>query len=623
MSKCEHDRLALTKPVGSPAGRTICCVWRKESVFFLRHLTEVAGKRRQKWCQLPELGTNYLAINEINGDAMTRYFDLLSTLRSSLTPIENHLIDGYVDGRVNRREFLRHGSVLGLSLPFLGRVSLAAGLGAMPTVARANVSPGATIRVGCTGPNATVDPLQSGDQGAILMLQQVGEFLCINEPDRKLTPCLATSWKPNQDGSVWTFSLRKGVKFHSGGEMKADDVVATFDRLVDPKIASKALSAFKGILQKGATRKVDDYTIEFHLDAPNGSFPYLVSSDNFNAIVLPASYAGDFEKSWDGTGAFKIDKYTRKVGASFVPNENYWGPKPLPARTEFTFFDDIQPQILALKGGQIDLITAVPPTDSVTLINDPTIDIIAIQSSAYESLHMRCDMDPFKDPRVRRAVALCLDREKLVKGLMKGQAVVGNDSPFAPVYPSTDPTVPQRKQDIAQAKELMKAAGMEKGFQTKLTGPQLWELPSYAQLIQRWVKEIGIDLELQIMEYRSYVGDVKYGSSTWLDGVMGLMTWFNRGVPNVYLTGSLMSDGSWNSAHFKNERFDTLTRSYIAALDLEAQREASGKIQRLLLDETPVIYSYFYNHLSPVKKGVVGVKPNAMNQLFLQNAGKV
>ncbi|ANW05864.1 ABC transporter substrate-binding protein [Bradyrhizobium icense] len=553
---------------------------------------------------------------------MPKNASLLDGLRSELTPLENHLVDGYVDGRVNRREFLRHGSLLGLSMPFLGRVTLATGFGAASTAARANVQRGATLRVACFAPTVAVDPLYSGDEGGIAMLQQVGEFLCIDGPDLVLKPCLATSWKPNQDGTVWTFTLRKGVKFHSGGEMKADDVVATFDRLVDPKNASKALSVYKGILQKGATRKVDDYTVEFHLDVPNGNFPYLVSSDTYNAIILPASYAGDFEKLWDGTGPFKIDKYTPKVSASFVPNANYWGPKPLPARTEFTFFPDIQPAILAFQGGQVDIINALPAASGVALLNDPRVDIISIKSAAHQLVHMRCDMEPFKDPRVRRAVALCLDREKLVRGLMKGHAVIGNDSPFASVYPSTDPTVPQRKQDIAQAKELMKAAGMEKGFQVTLSGQQYLEIPVYVQLIQNWTKEIGIDLKLNLMDYRTYVGDALYGKSPWLDSVMGCLAWFHRGVPNVFLTGSLMSASQWNAAHFKNEQFDTLAKSYFAALDLEAQREVAGKISRFLLDESPMLYGYFYNHLTPVKKGVRGVQPTAMKQLFLQDAGK-
>jgi peptide/nickel transport system substrate-binding protein len=553
---------------------------------------------------------------------MSKNYSILDLIRRNRSPLENHLIDGLVDGRVSRRDFVRHGSLLGLSLPLLGRIGMAAGLGGMPSLARAQGAPGATIRVASSVPAATIDPVTIADAGGLLVMQQVAEFLCVDGPDLVLQPALAESWKPNDNGTVWTFKLRKGVKFHSGGEMKADDVVASIDRLADPANSSNALSVFTGILQKGASKKVDDYTVEFHLDAPNGNFPYMLSSDNYNAVIIPASYKGDYEKSFDGTGPFKIEKYTAKVGASFVRNEDYWGPKALPERTEFTFFTDTQPQILALQGGQVDIINQLPVLAGVALLNDPNIDIISLKSSAHQQLHMRCDEGPLKDARVRRAIALCLDRDKLAAGLMKGRSALGNDSPFAAVYPSTDTSVPQRKQDIAQAKQLMEAAGLGQGFKITLTTERYLEIPEYAQLIQNWVKEIGVELDLNILDQGGYYGDAVFGKSNWLDSVMGITDYGHRGVPNVYLAAPLKSEGTWNAAHFKNKDYDALATSYIAALDLEAQKADAGKIQKLLLEETPVIFGYFYDYLTATAKGVAGVQPTAMSQLFLDKASK-
>ncbi|PBB42579.1 peptide ABC transporter substrate-binding protein [Mesorhizobium sp. WSM3866] len=553
---------------------------------------------------------------------MSKNYRVLDLIRRNRTPLENHLIDGLIDGRVSRRDFVRHGSLLGLSLPLLGRIGMAAGFGAAPSLARAQGAPGATIRVGSSVPAAAIDPVTIADAGGLLVMQQVAEFLCVDGPDLVLKPALAESWKPNADGSVWTFTLRKGVKFHSGGEMKAEDVVASIDRLADPANSSNALSVFSGILSKGASKKVDEYTVEFHLDAPNGNFPYMLSSDNYNAVIIPASYKGDYEKSFDGTGPFKLEKYTPKVGASFVRNENYWGEKALPERTEFTFFTDIQPQILALQGGQIDIINQMPVLAGVAVLNDPNVNVISLKSSAHQQLHLRCDDGPMKDPRVRRAIALSIDRKKLVAGLMKGRAQEGNDSPFAGVYPSTDTSVPQREQDIAQAKQLMEAAGAGKGFKITLTTERYLEIPEYAQLIQNWVKEIGIELELNILDQSAYYGDAVFGKSNWLDSVMGITDYGHRGVPNVYLAAPLKSEGTWNAAHFKNKDYDQLATSYIAALDLEAQKAVAGKIQKLLLEETPVIFGYFYDYLTATAKGVAGVQPTAMSQLFLEKASK-
>ncbi len=553
---------------------------------------------------------------------MSKNYRVLDLFRRDHTPLENHLIDGLVDGRVSRREFIRHGSLLGLSLPLMSRIGVAAGFGAMPSLARAQGAPGATIRVASHVPAATIDPVTVADGGGLVVLQQVTEFLCLDGPDLVLRPMLAESWKANDDGTVWTFKLRKGVKFHSGSEMTADDVVASIERLADPANGSYALSAFKGTLGKGGSRKVDDYTVEFHLDAPNGNFPYLVSSDNFNAVILPASYKGDYEKTFDGTGPFKLDKYTPKVGASFVRNENYWGEKALPARTEFTFFADTQPEILALQSGQVDIINLLPITASVGLRNDPNIQLVSLKGASHRQLHMRCDSDPFKDPRVRRAVALCLDRKKLVAGLLKGYGLEGNDSPFAPVFPSTDKDVPQRGQDIAQAKQLMEAAGVGNGFKVTLTTERYVEIPEYAQLVQSWVKQIGIDMELNILDQTAYYGKAKFGKSNWLDSVMGITDYGHRGVPNVYLSAPLKSDGTWNAAHFKNSDYDRLVNSYIAAVDLEEQKDTAGKIQKLLLEETPVIIAYFNKFLMATAKGVTGAEPTAMSQLFLQRTSK-
>jgi peptide/nickel transport system substrate-binding protein len=505
-------------------------------------------------------------------------------------------------------------------VPLLGGVTAALGLGMSPRPAAAAGAPGGTIRVAMTVPAGAIDPVTVADNGGLVMLAQTGEYLALSGPDLKLQPVLAESWKPNEDGSVWTFTLRKGVKFQNGQTMTADDVVASIDRLADPQNASNALSAFGGALSKGGTKKVDDHTVEFHLDAPNGNFPYLVSSDNYNAIIIPASYAGDFEKNFVGTGPFKLEKYTAKVGASFVRNPDYWGTQALPDRTEFTFYADLQPQVLALQAKQVDVITQIPVRGSEALLKDPNIEILSLKSSAHTQVHMRTDMDPFKDKRVRRAIALCLDREKIVKGLFRGRATVGNDSPFASVFPSTDTSVPERKKDLKEAKQLLEAAGMGKGFKVTLTTEKYLEIPDYAVIIQNAAKEIGVHIELNVEAQDAYYGKAVFGQSDWLDSVMGITDYGHRGVPNVLLSAPLKSDGSWNSAHFKNAEYDGLVAQYVAALDLAAQRTTASKIQKLLLDETPVLFTYFYDYLTATVKNLGGVQSTAMGHIFLRKA---
>jgi peptide/nickel transport system substrate-binding protein len=536
----------------------------------------------------------------------------LDALRAHSSPPENAVIDEFVAGRIGRREFLRFAGVLGMSAPLLCACAPGAGLPAG--------KPGARLTIGMTVPAGLIDPLTVADTGGVCMLSQTGEYLAVSDPDLHLRPVLAESWQPNGDGSIWTFKIRQGVKFHDGRSLSSADVVATINRLADPANGSVALSAFAGSLSKGGARAIDAATVEFHLDAPNGSFPYLVSSDNYNAIILPADYDGGFEKNFNGTGAFRLERFTAKDRASFVRNPDYWGVKALPERTLFIFYDSIQAQILAMQGGQLDVLLHAPVQGSQALLADPHLTILTLKSSAHEQLHMRADSGAFADARVRRAMALCLNRDNLVSGLFRGLAAAGNDSPFAPVFAATDPQVPQRRQDLAQARELLAAAGFAKGFKATLTTERFVEIPDYAVVIQNAARQIGVQLRLNVEEQSAYFGRATFGQSDWLDSQMGIEDYAHRGVPNIFLTATLGSRGTFNAAHFKSSQYDSLAASYIAALDPAAQRRAAGDIQRLLLAETPVIFGYFYDWLSVTGKRIHGVRPSANGQLLLDQS---
>ena len=292
----------------------------------------------------------------------------------------------------------------------------------------------------------------------------------------------------------------------------------------------------------------------------------------------------------------------------------------LPARLEFSFFGNQESQILALQGNQVDVIQQIVVQGAQGLLNNPGVKILNIRSSAHREVHMRNDMAPFTDKRVRQAVALTLNRPAIVRGLFRGLSDLGNDSPFAPIFPSTNASVPQRAQDIAKAKQLMAQAGLAKGAEVTLTTEQVQEIPDYAVLIQNAAAEIGIKINLKLETSAAYYGKATYGNSDWLDSQMGITDYGHRGVPNVFLAAPLLSGGAWNAAHFKNKTYDGLVADYVGAVDLKAQRAASGKIETLLLDETPIIFAYFYNYLAATAPNVSGVVVTGMSQVFLQNA---
>jgi peptide/nickel transport system substrate-binding protein len=554
-------------------------------------------------------------------------------IRRERSELENHIIDQYVEGKITRKELLRRGSVVGMSIPLLSFIATACGgddetAGTGPTggTTAGNVQPGGTVRVALIEPTTAPNPLLVQDEGGAGVLGSTGEFLSFSNAELELEPRLAESWEPNEDGTVWTFRIRQGVQFHSGATLTAEDVVSTFEKLIDPDTgSSNAQSALGGVLSPGNTEAPDESTVVFNLDAPNGSFPTLISSANYNAIIIPSDLdPRDWGKTFEGTGPFKLENFQPRVGATFVRNDAYWGEAANPDRMELKFYDEEGPMVTALQGDEVDFVEHFSVSGGSALLNDPNVQVIAIRTATHRQLHMRTDMEPFTDARVRQAIALTIDRTALVDGLWEGRADIGNDSPFAPVYPATDTTVAQRAQDIEQAKQLLADAGMADGFSVDLATWDGFEIPDLAQLVKDNAAQIGVTINLKITDDATYYGDGVFGKSRWLDSVMGITDYGHRPVPNVYLTAALSGDpkvGVWNSAHFQNDEYDGLVREYVAALDLESQRGLAKQIQELLLEETPIIFPYFYNFLSAAKPNLANAVSAATGQFDLSRAG--
>jgi peptide/nickel transport system substrate-binding protein len=554
----------------------------------------------------------------------------VDAVRANRSELENHIIDEYRAGYIDRREFIRRGTVVGMSASLVGFLATACGSGNKETtttgggaVDTSDIKKGGALKTGIQAPASNLDPIKVNNEGALAILGQSGEYLVYSDSKLKAVPRLAESWKPNGDGSQWTFKIRQGVKYHDGRPMTAEDVAATFNLHADPKNGSNALSAFTGVLSKGGAHAIDASTVMFELDAPNGNFPYSTSSDNYNLIVLPKGFDPEtWVKTFMGTGPWKLEKYTPNVGVSYTKNPDYWDKarQPLGARNVIKFYEKEEAGILGVQGGEVDVLAHFSPVGGKPLLTDPNIEVIELRSSVHRQLHMRTDREPFNDKRVRQAVALLINRDNLVKGLLEGKSDYGNDSPFAPVYPSTDKSVPQRKQDVERAKQLLSSAG-KGNFTVELRSWQGFEIPQYAELIQSDVKGAGITVKLNITDAGTYYGDAVFGKSPWLDSSFGITEYGHRGVPNVFLGAPLKSDGTWNSAHFKNKEYDKLVDEYVAALDLQSQRTAARKIQELLLDEVPIVFAYFYYYLTATKNNVAGLQVSAMGHVDAVQAG--
>src|SRR5215472_5842132 len=199
----------------------------------------------------------------------------LDGLRRGRGPVQEHVIDELVAGRLSRRDFMRKGSAVGLSIPLMSAILAACGSSGT-TPSTSGTSPagkaGGTIKAGILTPVGAINPITINDQGGLELLGNVGEFLVFTDHSGIYHPWLATSWSANSDASVWTFKIRQGVKFNDGTPMTVDDVVYSFQIQANPKTGGNALSQFGGFLVPDGVKKVDDTTVAFHLDAPDGGF---------------------------------------------------------------------------------------------------------------------------------------------------------------------------------------------------------------------------------------------------------------------------------------------------------------------------------------------------------------
>jgi len=543
-----------------------------------------------------------------------KYSEKFEHIRRNSTELQNHVIDELRNGNLSRRSFIRIASIMGLSVPVTNFLA-----GKHAYAQQVDGARGGIIRVGTGVPGQQLDPILIQDGAGTLAVAQVGEYLSWSEPGR-LRPVLAESWTPNDTGTVWTFKIRQGVKFNNGRDLRAADVAWTFNRLADPEHPSSASGMFAETLLKGGASAPDDSTVVFELEKPVGSFSWLVSSDNYNAFIVPENYDGVWADDWIGTGPWRIQEYIPGVRAIFAPNPDYWQGAPLADSLELTMYEDETALLLAFQNQSIDVTGSVGLNGARAILANPTAYNIDVRKTAvHDPIHFRMDTEPFTDKRVRQAMAYCMDRKSLVENLLLGYGSVGNDAPIAPVHEVFSSDIAQRPYDLETARRLLAEAGYENGFKFKMTVLNYQVLPQMAQLLQSALKQVNVDVELELLDSSTYRGDLKFGSSPMLDSVSGINNYGHRGVPNLFFNIQLRTGATINSSRFANPIFDQLADDFAAEVDLQSQRDISKQIHELLLDETPMIYPAFKDQISLSHTYIQGLQRQGTNP-FLHTA---
>lgn len=489
-----------------------------------------------------------------------------------------------------------------------------------------------TVRLGIApGPSVGIDPVLINDEAGLSLLGQTAEFLTFSDSELNLRPVLAESWESNETLDVWTFHLNPNATFHDGSPVTAEDVAATFNGPISTGNAGSAYETYG--FTAGNAEAIDEVTIQFTLDRPSGAFPFFVSSDNYNAVILPAEFwdsyeAGSYEQSFVGSGPWINESYEPGVSATYVKNEDYWGDNSAqPDRLEVTFFENETALVTAFQGNALDIAYRVSFTNAETLEAAGNVTQ-SVPTAQHRQIYMDASTPPFDDVRVRQAVALSIDRQLYVDGLLGGFGVIGNDHPIWQFYPMfNEGAAEQREYDLDAAQALLAEAGYPDGFETRIDTLQFAEIENLATLLQQSLAAIGIAAEVNVVDSDTYYQEFwcafpyEGPCAPGAQSSIGIVNYGHRGVPDVYLGAPLLSDGQWNASHWVHPDYDGLFAEFGGAPTIEAQTETAGEIESILWEEVPFVVPYFIDFISVTVPNFTGLEVTGMGHFNLVNAG--
>ena len=432
---------------------------------------------------------------------------------------------------------------------------------------------GGRLRTGHVGGGnvETLDPAKSLTLIDEARARQLFDTLTFYTPDMKVVPFLAKSIEPNADASQFRIVLRDGVTFHNGKPLTADDVIYTWQRVLNPTTASGGAAALSRVDLK-ATRKVSDKEIQVVLTEPQIDFPALLSGREQS--IIPAGFT-DFNRPI-GTGPFVFKSFTQGRSSLFTRNPHYWQDGPYVDELEMLSIPDNTARLNALLAGQVDAIENLSVTDARTHQQDATIRVLATNSMTCLPFYMQMNVAPFNKPEVRQALRLSVDREATVRTALSGFGEVGNDL-FGKGDPFYASAITQRQYDPEQAKSLLKKAGAEGLTVTLNTNPGTVGNVESCSAFAEQAKAAGITVNVKSWD----VG--KFNSNIY-NQVPFAQTYWNY-PPEIMFPFALAPNAPYNETHYSNSAFQTRYAESQRTLDEGKRKEIFGDLQRMLWDD--------------------------------------
>lgn len=420
---------------------------------------------------------------------------------------------------------------------------------------------------------------------------------------------LAESWSANEALTEWTFKLRKGVAFHDGSAFTAKDVVATFKAILDPATASPGRNNVGPIADIVA---VDDSTVLFKLSGAYADLP--VAMAYTNARIIPASIATGDLKSLSskavGTGPFKLVSYEPDRLIVVERNPTYYDPaRPYVDRIEVQVFPDTSAESSALLAGDIDIVSTIQPPEFMRVDGNDGITTLRTPSGQFCNINFGCDTAPFNDARVRRAIALTVDREAMVGFVTEGFGTIGNDTPLNPSYRFFK-DVKQREKNIEEAKKLLTEAGFPKGLEATLVASDRPAVRTQlAVALKEMAKEAGITINVQTMPHATYLDQSGRRAAS-----MSASTTCSR--PRMASSSCSTRRTPHGMRRWNNKAFDALVAEARGTIDAEKRTALYTKAQEIMNDEVPSIIPSFFDVLAAKRSWVEGFEAHPRASVF-------
>lgn len=415
----------------------------------------------------------------------------------------------------------------------------------------------------------------------------------------KLIPMLAEKWDISPDGKTYTFSLRKGVKFHDGTDFNAEAVKFNFERNMD-----KASNRRNELKEVSKVTVVDQYTVKVELSKPFAPFLSILA-DRAGMIVSPAAvkkYGQDFMSNPVGTGPFVFKERIKASSITLEKNPNYW-QKGLPKADKIVYkiLTDANVALMNLKSGQVDLTNRFPFNETNNYKNDPKISMVNEPGLGFRGLMFNVSKAPFNSYDITQAVELLIDREAIAKVVLNGVGTPGrtliapNNFAFNPAQDKPSKT------DLEKAKQLLAKAGKPNGFAFTIKTDSDPVFQQIGQMIQSMLKPAGIEVTLEKMEFGALLEQAKNGNFE-----ATFIGWSGRVDPDQNMFDWFITGGSLNYMKYSNKEVDNLLNAARAEIDETKRKALYDKVAAIVLQEVSYVALYHEHNVYGLDKSVKG-----------------